>query len=80
MFDKFKKQWLIMVQFDSSKEASMVSSMEGYGKVNVNEYTEDLYRNNKVQLTIPTPRRYWGAVRRSKQYSNMGILNCVIKM
>ena len=80
MFDKFKKQWLIMVQLDSTKEASMVSSIEGYGNVQVNNYTEDLYRNNKVQLTIPTPRTYFGAVKKSKQYSNMGILNCIVKM
>lgn len=79
MFEKLKRQWLVMVQLDSTKEAAMVSSMEGYGNVNVNQYTEDLYRNNKVQLTIPTLRTYYGATKRLKQYSNMGILGCVIK-
>ena len=71
MFDKLKKQYLIMLQLDSVKEAAMVSSIEGYGKVNVNGYTEDLYRNNKVQLTIPTPRRYYSAVKRLLKYSNL---------
>ena len=68
-----------MVQLDSTKEAAMVSSIEGYGKVTINDFTEDLYRNNKVQLTIPTLRTYYGAAKRLKQYSNMGILGCIIK-
>lgn len=80
MLDKLKKIWGIMVQLDSSKEARLVAGMEHYGDVVVNQYTEDLYRNNKVQLTIPTPRRYFAAVRRSMKYSDMGILNCIIKM
>lgn len=79
MFDCFKKQWVIMVQLDSTKDARLVSSKEGYGNVVVNNYTEDLYRNSKVRLTIPTQRTYWGAVKRSKEYSKMGILNCIIK-
>ena len=80
MFEKFKKQYAIMVQLDSTKEATLVSSKEGYGNVRVDQYTEDLYRNNKVQLTIPTPRNYFGALKRSAEYSNMGILNCIVKM
>ena len=79
MFDKLKKQYVIMVQLDSTKEATMVSSMEGYGNVRIDQSTEDLYRNNKVQLTIPIKRRYLGALKRSMQYSNMGILNCIVK-
>jgi hypothetical protein len=51
MLDKLKKIWGIMVQLDSSKEARLVAGMEHYGDVIVNQYTEDLYRNNKVQLT-----------------------------
>lgn len=80
MLDKLKKIWGIMVQLDSSKEARLVAGMEHYGDAVVNQYTEDLYRNNKVQLTIPTPRRYFAAVRRSMKYSDMGILNCIVKM
>lgn len=79
MFDKLKKRYLIMLQLDSVKEAAIVSSIEGYGKVNTNAYTEDLYRNNKVQLTIPTPRRYYSAARRLLRYADMGILGCIIR-
>ena len=80
MLDKLKKTWGIMVQLDSSKEARLVAGMEHYGDVIVNQYTEKLYTENKVQLTIPTPRRYWAAVRRSMRYSNMGILSCVVML
>ncbi len=79
MFDKLKKQWRIMVQLDSSKDAMLVSAKEGYGNVRIDNYTEDLYRNNKVQLTIPTLRTWLGAMKRSAEYSQMGILNCVMK-
>lgn len=79
MFDKLKKKYVIMVQLDSTKEAELVSSMEGYGNVRIDQVTEEFYRNNKVQLTIPTKRRYIGAIKRSTQYSNMGILNCIVK-
>lgn len=79
MFDKLKKQYLVMVQIDSTKEATMVGSMEGYSNVRIDNMTEDLYRNNKVQLTIPTPRRYFSAVKRCMKYSDMGILSCIIK-
>ena len=80
IFEKLKKQFLIMVQVDSTKDATLVASKEGYGNVRIDTYTEDLYRNNKVQLTIPTPRTYYGAMRRCSEYSQMGILNCFIKM
>lgn len=80
MFEKFQKRYKVMVQLDSSKEATLVSSKEGYGNVRVDEYTEELYRSNKVQLTIPTLRTYFGALKRSAEYSEMGILNCIVKM
>lgn len=80
MFEKLKKQYSIMVQLDSTKEAALVSATEGFGDVRVDQYTEDLYRNNKVQLTMPTPRNYFGALKRSAEYSNMGILNCIVKI
>lgn len=76
----FKKQYLIMLQLDSCKDAELVSAKEGYGNVNVNSFTEDLYRNNKVRITIPTQRRYLSAVFRSLQYSKMGILNCIVQV
>ena len=68
-----------MVQLDSSKDAMLVSAKEGYGNVRIDNYTEDLYRNNKVQLTIPTLRTWFGAMKKSAEYSQMGILNCVLK-
>lgn len=71
------KNYVITVQLDSAKEAGRVATKEGYGAVNVNDYTEDLYKNNKVQLTIPTRRTYIGALLRSAQYSRLGILNCI---
>lgn len=74
------KNYVITVQLDSCKEAEFVGTKEGYGHVNVNNYTEDLYRNNKVQLTIPTRRTYLGAVRRALQYFRHGIFCCVIKV
>lgn len=74
------KNYVIAVQLDSTKEAELVGAKEGYGHVNVNSYTDDLYRNNKVQLTIPTPRTYLGAMIRSSQYSKMGIFNCVVRV
>ena len=80
MFDWFQKRYVIMLQLDSGKEATLVSSKEGYANVRIDEASEDLYRNNKVQLTIPTLRTYFGAMRRSLQYSNMGIFNCITKM
>lgn len=73
------KKYVLTLQLDSTKEAEMVGAKEGYGHVNVNQYTEDLYRNNKVQITIPTRRTALGALFRSWQYSKMGILNCVLK-
>lgn len=79
MLDKLKKQYKIMVQLDSSKDAMLVSAKEGYGNVRIDNYTEDLYRNNKVQLTIPTLRTWIGAMKKSAEYSQMGILNCVLK-
>lgn len=80
MFDKFKKKWAIAVQLDGTKEAMLVSAKEGYGKVRVDNVTEDLYRNNKVQMTIPTLRTYWGALKRSAEYSRMGIFNCIVEL
>ncbi len=74
------KNYVIMVQLDGTKEAELVGAKEGYGHVNINEYTEDLYRNNKVQLTIPTRRNYFSAIKRSIEYSKMGILNCIVKV
>lgn len=74
------KNYVIMVQLDGTKEAELVGAKEGYGHVNINEYTEDLYRNNKVQLTIPTRRNYLSAIKRSIEYSKMGILNCIVKV
>ena len=74
------KKYVLTLQLDSTKEAELVGAKEGYGHVNVSNYTEDLYRNNKVQITIPTRRTYLGATLRSLQYSKMGILNCVVKV
>lgn len=74
------KKYVIMVQLDSPKEAELVAAKEGYGTVNVNAYTEDLCRNNKVQLTIPTRRSWLGATMRAWSYSRMGILNCIVKV
>ncbi|MDT3388628.1 MAG: hypothetical protein LIR46_12850 [Bacteroidota bacterium] len=74
------KNYVIMVQLDGTKEAELVGAKEGYGHVNINNYTEDLYRNNKVQLTIPTRRNYLSAIKRSIEYSKMGILNCIVKV
>lgn len=71
------RNYVITVQLDSTKEAGRVAIKEGYGNVNVNNYTEELYMNNKVQLTIPTRRTYLGALFRSAQYSKLGILNCI---
>ena len=73
------KNYVVTVQLDSTKEAELVGAKEGYGHVNINTYNEDLYRNNKVQLTIPTRRTLLGAVMRCAQYSRMGILNCFVK-
>ena len=73
----FRRRYVLTLILESCKEAELVGAKEGYGHVNVNQYTEDLYRNNKVLITIPTKRTYLGAALRSLQYSKMGILNCV---
>lgn len=76
----FGRNYVIMLQLDSCKDAELVSAKEGYGNVNVNSFTEDLYRNNKVRLTVPTQRTYLSAILRSIQYSKMGILNCIVRV
>ena len=74
------KKYVIIVQLDSTKEAELVAAKEVYGTVNVNAYTDDLCRHNKVQLTIPERRSWFGAMMRAWSYSRMGILNCIIKV
>lgn len=74
------KKYVIIVQLDSCKEAEFVGAKEGYGHVNVNNYTEELYMNNKVQLTIPTKRTFLGALRQCIQYFRMGIFCCILKV
>ena len=79
MFGWFKKQYLIVVQLDSTKEAEMVADEEGFGAARIDQYTEDLYRNNKVQMTLPPKTTYFGAIRKSMIYSKKGILHCIKK-
>lgn len=74
------KKYRIMVQLDSVKEAATVAAIEGYGEANLGKQVDDVYRNNKVRMTIPTERNYWSAAKRSLQYSKYGILNCIIKV
>ena len=75
----FGKKYVNTVMLDSCKDAILVSGMEGYGNVNVNYENEELFRDNKVILTIPTERHYISAVIRSLRYSSMGIMNCILK-
>lgn len=74
------KKYRIMVQLDSVKEAAMVAAIEGYGEANLDKQIDEVYRNNKVRMTIPTERSYLSAVKRSLQYSKYGIMNCIIKV
>lgn len=76
----FGKHYVITLQLDSSKEAEMVGAKEGYGHCNRDQYAEDLYRSNKVQLTIPTRRTWLGAIKKSWEYSRMGILHCIMRV
>ena len=79
MFEKLKKKYMIMLQIDSTKEAAIIGSMEGYGSIRDDRFTEELYMNRKVQITIPTLRTYWGAAKRLRKYSEKGILGCIIE-
>ncbi len=74
------RKYVIRVQLDSCKDAEMVAVKEGYESAAINNYTEDLYKNNKVQLTIPTRRTFWGAVRQSIEYGRLGIFNHIVKV
>ncbi len=70
-----------MVQIDCAKDALLVNGKEGftsYENVAFDNQTEDVYRYQKVQMITQKPRLYIGAVRRSLEYSKMGILNCII--
>ncbi len=70
----FERRYLNAVILDNSKDATLVSGMEGYGHVDV-----DMNTYYPVTLVIRKPRRYLNALMVSLKYSRMGLFNCIIK-
>ncbi len=70
----FNKDWYNALILDNPKDATLVSGKEGYGHVNAG--MNDMY---PISLILQKPRRWITALRKSWEYSKMGIFNCVVK-
>lgn len=69
----FKQKWKNVLILDNEKDAILVSAKEKLGGVNMEL---NIY---PVTVELPTQRSYLGAVKRSIEYSKMGIFNLMCR-
>lgn len=69
----FKQKWKNVLILDNEKDAILVSAKEHLGGVNteLNVYP--------VTVELPKERSYLGAMKRSVEYSKMGIFNLMCR-
>lgn len=69
------KKWTNVVLIENFKEAALVGRAEDLGGVNTN-LSEDIFPLN---MEMPEQRTLLGALKKSLQYSRMGLFNLMIK-
>lgn len=70
-----RKKWTNVVVLDSVKDAALVGRAEDLPEVNYG-INPDIFPLN---MEMPERRSKLGAIRKSVQYSRMGIFNIIVK-
>ena len=70
----FRKDYKNVLILDNEKDAILVATKEHLGPIN--QDFPDIY---PVTMELPKKRSYLGAMKRSSDYSKMGIFNLICK-
>ena len=70
----FKERWKNVLIIDNEKDAILIAAKENLGEVNMQ--MRDIY---PLTLELPKERSYFTAIKKSVEYSKMGIFNLICK-
>ena len=70
-----RKKWTNVVLLDNFKDAALIGRAEDLGGINY-EMPEEIFPLN---MEMPEKRTKLGALRKSMEYSRMGLYNLIVK-